>query len=148
MGHSYTKVWIHLVFSTKNREHLISPSVEPKLYNYIRAHMLESGCPTRTINGMPDHVHILYLQTPTKSIAEIVKNVKGNSSHWVNQNDLCTQKFSWQTGYAAFAVSESHVPRVYGYILNQKEHHLQQDFLVEYNHLIELHGLKKEDANE
>ena len=97
---------------------------------------------------MPDHIHILFLQTPNKSIAEIVKNLKGNSSHWVNQNDLCTQKFSWQTGYAAFAVIESQVSRVYEYFTNQKEHHLKQNFLMEYDHLIELHGLKKGDANE
>jgi len=146
MGHSYTKLWVHLVFSTKNREHLISQSLEAKLYDYIRDHLIELGCLARIINGISDHVHILFLQTPNKSIAEIVKNVKGNSSHWVNQNDLCMQKFSWQTGYAAFAVSESQVSRVYEYIKNQKQHHLQQDFLMEYDQLIEWHGLKKDDA--
>jgi REP element-mobilizing transposase RayT len=93
---------------------------------------------------MPDHVHILFLLNPVKSVAEIVKNLKGSSSHWVNQNHLTRPKFSWQTGYAAFAVSESQMQKAYEYIANQKEHHQHQDFESEEKHLLELHGLKEE----
>ncbi len=142
MSHVYTKLWTHAVFSTKNGRHLISPSLESKLQNFIHEQLLELGCPSRIINGMPDHMHMLFLQNPSKSIAEIVKKVKGSSSFWINQHKLCIQKFAWQTGYAAFAVSESQVQRVFEYISNQKEHHVKEDFLQEYHHIIELHGLK------
>lgn len=144
MTHTFTKIWVHLVFSTKNREPLIQPPLEPRLYNFIHEELLELGCPCRIINGMPDHVHILFLLNPVKSIAEIVKNLKGGSSHWVNQNNLARPKFSWQTGYAAFAVSESQMQKAYEYIANQKEHHQYQDFESEEKHLLELHGLKEE----
>src|SRR5689334_9574352 len=145
MGHTYTKLWIHVIFSTKDREQLISPSLEPRLFQMIRDHLFELDSPPRIINGMPDHIHILFLQSPTKSLAEIVKNIKGISSHWVNQHNLTHQKFSWQAGYAAFAVSESQLSKAYDYIASQKEHHLLLDFMTEYNHIIELHGLQMDD---
>jgi len=77
-------------------------------------------------------------------MAEIVKTLKGNSSHWINQNNLTLPKFSWQVGYAAFAVSESQVQKAYEYIAHQKEHHQHQDFDAEQKHLLELHGLAQE----
>ncbi|MBL7858672.1 MAG: IS200/IS605 family transposase [Cyclobacteriaceae bacterium] len=142
MGHVYTKLWTHAIFSTKNGKHLIMPPLESRLQNFIHEQLLELGCPCRAINGMPDHIHILFLQHAGKSIAEIVRKVKGSSSFWINQNKLCIQKFSWQTGYAAFAVSESQVQRVFEYISNQKEHHQKENFSDEYKHIIDLHGLK------
>jgi putative transposase len=142
MSHVYTKLWTHAVFSTKNGKPLISHPLEPRLYNYIHEKLLELGCPSRIINGMPDHIHVLFLQNPARSIAEIVKKVKGGSSFWVNDNRLSQQKFSWQAGYAAFAVSESQVQRVFEYITNQKEHHQKETFQEEYHHIVTLHGLK------
>ena len=142
MSHVYTKLWTHAVFTTKNMKYLITPPLESKLHNFIHEQLLELGCPCRIINGMPDHIHLLFLQNPARSIAEIVKKIKGGSSFWINENRLCAQKFSWQAGYAAFAVSESQVQRVFDYISNQKEHHLKESFSEEYHHIIELHGLK------
>lgn len=142
MNHVYTKLWTHAIFSTKNGKNLIGPPLETRLNNFIHEQLLELGCPSRIINGMPDHIHVLFLQNPARSMAEIVRKIKGSSSFWINQNKLCVQKFSWQVGYAAFAVSESQVQRVFDYISNQKEHHLKEDFKEEHNHIIELHGLK------
>jgi putative transposase len=142
MGHVYTKLWTHAVFATKNGRFLITPPLETRLHNFIHEKLLELGCPSRIISGMPDHIHVLFLQNPAKSMAEIVKKIKGSSSFWINENKLCIQKFSWQAGYAAFAVSESQVQRVFDYIANQMEHHLKEDFAEEYRHIIELHGLK------
>lgn len=126
---------------------MIEHPLESKLYNYIHEKLLELGCPSRIINGMPDHIHILFLQNPARSIAEIVKKVKGGSSFWINDNRLCQQKFSWQAGYAAFAVSESQVQRVFEYITNQKEHHERETFSEEYLHIIALHGLKPVESS-
>lgn len=78
------------------------------------------GCPVRIINGMPDHVHSLFRLNRQMSVADVIKYVKGGSSHSINQEDLIINKFSWQTGYAAFSVSESILEKVYWYIYNQK----------------------------
>lgn len=146
MSHVYTKLWTHAVFSTKNGKPLLTPPLDTKLHNFIHEQLLELGCPSRIIDGMPDHIHMLFLQNPSRSIAEIVRKIKGSSSFWINQNKLSAQKFAWQTGYAAFAVSESQVQRVFDYISNQQEHHLKEDFAKEYHHIIELHGLRPSEG--
>nr|WP_270049207.1 transposase [Cyclonatronum proteinivorum] len=98
------------------------------------------GCPVRIVNGMPDHVHCLFLQSPTLSIASIIKQVKGSSSRFINYNKLTQEAFAWQTGYAAFAVSESGVPQVFRYIRNQKSHHQKINSQYEYERFLKLHG--------
>src|SRR5690606_6486220 len=98
----------------------------------------------RIINGMPDHIHCLFLLSPQKSIADVVKQIKGSSSHFINQNNLIAEKFSWQTGYAAFSVSESVAEKVFRYIKNQKAHHQKKAFQQEYSEFIKLYGLNNE----
>ncbi len=114
MSHSLIKIWIHLVFGTKNRVPMIDATFEQKLY--------------------------FFLQNQNYSVAEIAKNVKGNSSHWVNQNNFTRKKFAWQTGYGAFSVSESAVGKVRNYIKNQKEHHRKLSFAEEYRKFEEKYG--------
>ena len=137
----YSKVWIHAVLSTKGGRPLIALPLQSRLNNFIHEKLLELGCPVRIINGMPDHIHILLLQSPTRSMTEIIKKVKGTSSFFINESKLCPQKFYWEPGYASYGVSESQVQKVYDYISNQQEHHQKEDFLSEYQHLIKLHGL-------
>ncbi len=102
----------------------------------------ELGCPIRIINGITDHIHCLFLLNPLKTTAEIIKQIKGSSSHYINQQSNLIDKFAWQTGYAAYSVSESVVDRVYEYILNQKEHHQKRSFQAEYDELIKLHNVQ------
>ena len=104
MAHSYNKIWIHAVFSTKNRLPLIVPVTETKIYNNFKEQLTELGCKTSIINGMPNHVHLLFLQNPAKSISDILKQIKGSTSHWINEQNLIAAKFAWQTGYGAFSV--------------------------------------------
>ena len=146
MSHSYNKIWIHAVFATKDRFPLIKPAVEKQIHEHMREQLIEGGCPVRIINGMPDHVHLLFLQNPKMAITEVIKNVKGNTSHWVNEQDLIPDKFAWQTGYAAYSVSESQLEKVYQYIKNQKEHHQKKTFIQEYDEFILAHGLKQENG--
>lgn len=141
MTDHFSKIWVHIIFTTKGNRLLITQPLESRLQNQLHELLLELGCPVRVINGMPDHVHILFLQSPSRSLTELVKKVKSRSSQWINQNKLCIQKFAWEQGYAAFSVSESQVQRVYDYISNQKEHHLREGTQEEYRHIIELHGL-------
>jgi putative transposase len=133
MPHSFNKIWIHAIWSTKERLPLIQLRVEEKIHQFINLQLREQGCPVRIINGMPDHIHCLFLLNPQKSIAEVVKQIKGSSSHYINQNNLITDKFAWQTGYAAYSVSESVVDKVFQYIKNQKQHHTKKTFQQEYD---------------
>ena len=143
MSHSYNRIWIHAIWSTKERMPLIKSNVEQEIYQFISDQFRESGCPVRIVNGMPDHIHCLFLLNPIKSIAEVIKQIKGSSSHFINQTDLIPEKFSWQTGYAAFSVSDSAVEKVYKYILNQKEHHQNKTFEHEFDEYLKIHGLDK-----
>jgi len=142
MPHSFIKIWIHAIWATKERLPLIKQNVETSMFNQMRKQFVESGCPVRIINGMPDHVHCLFLLTPQKSIAEVIKQVKGSTSHWVNEQNIILEKFAWQTGYAAYSVSESQLEKVYQYIKNQKAHHAKTTFQTEYDEFIKLHGLE------
>jgi putative transposase len=144
MPHSYNKIWIHAIWATKERAPFIHASIEKQVYQYLSEQLREIGCPVRIINGMPDHVHCLFLLNPKKSIADVIKQVKGSSSHFINQSDLIAHKFAWQTGYAAFSVSESSLDKVFSYIKNQKSHHAKKTFGQEYDAFLKLHGLFEE----
>ncbi|MFC2188287.1 IS200/IS605 family transposase [Fulvivirgaceae bacterium LMO-SS25] len=141
MPNSFNKLWIHAIWATRDRLPLISTQAEKKVHEYISSQLREQGCPVRIINGMPDHIHCLFLLNPQKSIAEIIKQIKGSSSHFINQNNLIEGKFYWQTGYAAYSVSESVVERLFRYIKNQKQHHKKKSFQEEYNEFLRLYGL-------
>jgi len=123
---------------------LIHPNIERKLYQFISEQLREQGCPVRIINGMPDHIHALFLLSPKKSIADVIKQIKGSSSHFINHNNLLDEKFAWQTGYASYSVSESGVEKVYEYIKNQKSHHLKKSSQQEYDAFLKLYGLDNE----
>ncbi len=144
MSHSYNKIWIHAIWSTKDRRPLIEKSVEAEIYNYIKKEFQEIGCRVKMVNGMPDHIHCLFLLSPQKSIAEIIKQIKGSSSHYINSNDVINDKFSWQTGYAAFSVSESAVEKVFLYIQTQKEHHRKKTFQEEYEDFLKLYKIEQQ----
>ncbi|TKC00719.1 IS200/IS605 family transposase [Pedobacter cryophilus] len=142
MSHSYNKIWIHAIWATKNREPLINRDIEENSYDFIKNQLEEMGCKVSLINGMSDHIHCLFLLNPQKSIADVIKQIKGSSSHYVNQQEFINEKFSWQTGYAAFSVSESVFKKAFYYIKNQKQHHSQNTFEQEYNQFLKLNGLE------
>ena len=131
-----------------NRLPFLDEAIEPRVHTYMRQQLKDVGCPVRIINGMPDHVHCLFLLSPQKSIAEVIKQVKGSTSHWINHREELAQRclqnvgqsFTWQTGYAAYSVSESVGDKVYQYILHQKEHHKQRSFQEEYEEFMALHN--------
>ncbi len=144
MPHSFNKIWIHAIWATKFRAELIDFSIEKQVYDFIYQELVELGCPVRIINGMPDHIHALFLLNPNKSVADVIKQIKGSSSHSINGGDFMVEKFSWQTGFAAFSVSESQVEKVYNYIKNQKTHHLNQTSQEELDEYIKLFGLSND----
>jgi putative transposase len=103
MPHSFNKIWLHVIFSTKNHAPLIHAPLETKIFEHMRKQLLDMGCPVRIINGMPDHIHLLFLQNPAKAVTEIIKQAKGNTSHWINSENIIAEKFSWQTGCRLFS---------------------------------------------
>ena len=144
MPTSYNKIWIHAIYATKDRQPLIWDNVEQLIYNHMRDQLLAMNCPVRIINGMQEHVHLLFLLNPQVALTDVLKQVKGNTSHWVNEQDMIKEKFAWQGGYAAYSVSESQLEKVYNYILNQKQHHKKKSFAEEYEEFIKVHGFSPE----
>jgi putative transposase len=143
MSHSLVKVWIHGIFGTKDRVSLIKNTFEKELHIHIKEKLeRDLDCKVRIINGTEDHVHILFLSSPNFTLKDIFQNVKGESSHWINQSDFIKNKFSWQIGYGAFSVSESMVKEVENYISNQKEHHKKMTYKEEVELLVKKYRLE------
>lgn len=143
MSHSLLKIWIHGVFGTKDRTSLIYNTFEKQLHLHIKEKLEnELDCKVRIINGTEDHIHLLFLLSPGFNIKNIFQNIKGESSHWINQSSLIKNKFAWQTGYGAFSVSESMVKEVEKYIDNQKEHHTKMTYEEEIKLFIKKYELK------
>jgi len=141
MSHSFTKIWIHAIFSTKDRVPLLKDHFSDQIYAHINGRFSDLGCDARIINGTEDHLHILFLLSPDKTIAQVIKAIKGESSHWINQQDFLNAKFAWQVGYSAFSVSESNVKSVENYLRRQEEHHRRMTFQEEYERFISRYGL-------
>ncbi|NVK84382.1 MAG: IS200/IS605 family transposase [Cytophagia bacterium] len=132
MANTYTQLHIHVVFAVQNRKSLIRPEWANDLYKYITGIIQNHKHRVLQINGMPDHVHILLGLRPSQALSELMKQVKQDSSKWINQQGYVRGKFSWQTGYGAFSYSKSQVPQVIRYIQNQKDHHKTKSFQEEY----------------
>ncbi|MGD2110155.1 MAG: IS200/IS605 family transposase [Phycisphaerae bacterium] len=112
MGHTYTALRYHLVFGTKGRVPSIQPEVERRLYDYIGGIVRGENGVAIAIGGTPDHIHLLATFHPTTCVADLLRRIKANSSRWVHENLRGMQPFAWQTGYAAFTVSQSNLGEV------------------------------------
>lgn len=123
MSRSYNTVLLHVVFATKHRMPLISREIETAVYQQMQYNLEKMGCSVKIINGMPDHVHLLFLVNYRIAIADIITQVKGQTSFWINDQQLTPTKFMWQRGFAAFSVSKFHLDVVCNYIAKQKSHH-------------------------
>ena len=139
MPQSLACLQVHLVFSTKNRERIISDSVRPTLHAYMATVLQSIDCPADLINSVDDHVHILFNQARTVAISTVVEEVKKASSKWIKTQGSEFGNFSWQAGYGAFSVSESNVQIVRDYIVKQQEHHRRTTFQDEYRLFLERH---------
>jgi putative transposase len=141
MPSAYTQNFYHTVFSTKHRENLITPDLETRLFPFIGGIVRDLRCTMLAINGMPDHIHLLIRYRPDLSHSDLLQQIKGRSSKWINET-FERGRFSWQEGYGGFTVSKSAVPEVEAYIKRQKEHHKQQDFKAEFIELLRRHGIE------
>jgi putative transposase len=130
MSHTSGNILLHFIFSTAQRRPLIKPEFRDDLFAYLGGIVREMHGTALTINGEPDHVHMLTRVRPAHSAAEIMRVLKTNSSRWVREKHC--PHFAWQTGYGVFSVSESNVVAVTEYIAGQHEHHKRHSFQEEF----------------
>ena len=128
MANTYTQIHIQVVFAVQNRESLIKELWKDDLYKYITGIIQNNNHKVLQINGVADHIHILFGMRPTQSLSDLMKQVKQDSSKWINKQGLVNGKFSWQSGFGAFSYSKSEVPKIIRYIKNQEEHHRKITF--------------------
>jgi REP element-mobilizing transposase RayT len=140
MGHTYTSLIYHVVFSTKSRAPMITPDLSMRLFPYIFGIVRQFGVPI-IVNGTADHVHLLVSLRPATSISELLRVVKTNSSRWVHEQYPERRRFGRESGYGAFSVSGSRVPTVREYIASQQERHRKVSFREEFASLLQKHGL-------
>lgn len=132
MPGTFSKVYIQVVFAVKGRENLINKSWEDELHKYIAGIVKGKEQKSIIVNGMPDHIHAFIGLKPSMAISDLVRDIKNNSSNFINDKKFVKGKFSWQEGYGAFSYSHSHIDKVYQYILKQEEHHKKTTFREEY----------------
>jgi putative transposase len=131
MPQSQVYLHYHFILGTRDDAHIITPEIKPSLYSYIGGILRSIGCRLISANGMPDHVHLLVQGRADRDVAEISRIMKSNSSKWVNETFDTPIKFGWQSGYAAYCVSLSLIPKVKRYIANQEEHHRKMTYAEE-----------------
>ncbi len=132
MAQTLVEIIVHVVFSTKNRENLISPDIETELFAYIGGILRNHESNLIAANGTENHVHLLILQSKKISLSDLVREVKRASSLWVKQKDTRFSNFKWQGGFGAFSVSKLQINIVKDYIAKQKQHHKKESFDDEY----------------
>ncbi|MBK7709477.1 MAG: IS200/IS605 family transposase [Acidobacteria bacterium] len=140
MPHTYTNLLYHIVFSTKDRLPFITPTIRPRLYEYMGGAIRGTGGICLEIGGIEDHIHLLVKLKPTLPVSEFLRELKPNVTNWARRE--LNAKFEWQNGYGAFSVGESQVASVRGYIQNQVEHHKRVSFEEEFKTLLIAAGME------
>ena len=141
MADTYTQLYVHIVFSVKSRQALIPKQHKLELHKYITGIITNKKQKLIQINSMPDHIHILIGMTPDVALSGLVKDIKVNSTRFINQKRWTVGHFSWQTGFGAFSYSHSQISKIATYIENQETHHSHQTFRDEYLTFLERFGI-------
>ena len=142
MSHTYTNILIHALFSTKDRQPWLISDIRDEVFSYLGGTVNELGGQSLLVNGPRDHVHMLFVQPRTLSIADLMEKVKANSSGWVKKRWPSMRYFGWQTGYGAFSGSKSHIEPVELYIRTQEEHHRKLSFQEELLAFLKKQGIE------
>jgi len=137
MPNTYTKIYLQIVFSVKGRQNLIQNKWREELYKYICGIVNGKGQKVYAIGGIADHIHILVSIKPNITISDLVRDIKANSSKWINENGFVKYKFQWQEGFGAFSYAKSQLDIVIAYINNQEQKHKKKTFRDEYMELLQ-----------
>lgn len=136
MPGTFSKVYIQVVFAVQERANLIGDNFKTDLHKYISGIISGKDQKSIIVNGMPDHIHAFIGLKPATAISDLVRDIKNNSSNFINDHKLVKGKFQWQEGYGAFSYGQSQIENVYNYILNQEAHHKKKTFRQEYISLL------------
>lgn len=137
MANTYTQIYIHVVFSVKGRQNLIQKKWKDELFKYISGIAKGKQQKVYAIGGVEDHIHILLSIKPNIALSDLVREIKSNSSKWINEKSLVMGRFEWQAGFGAFSCSHSQLESVIVYINNQEEHHTKKNFKFEYIEMLQ-----------
>ena len=146
MPGTFSQVYIQVVFAVQGRMNLIQNSWKDELHKYMCGIIREKDQKPIIVNGMPDHIHVFIGLRPSMAISDIVRDIKNNSTNFINKRKFLNCKFSWQEGYGAFSYSHSHIDRVVKYILNQEKHHARKTFRQEYYQLLDRFQIPYEET--
>ncbi len=144
MAHSFTSLFTHLIFSTKERRPLLVAQHRPRIFQYMGGILRNIGGTSLLINGVEDHVHVLALLPASIALSDVLRDLKGDSSRWCKET-LGQPEFAWQTGYAAFSVSKSGVQAVREYVATQEEHHSRVALRDEYLEFLKRHEIEYDE---
>jgi putative transposase len=147
MLHSYTKIFIHLIWSTKGRQRFLNNDVRPLLHRHFLDYARQQDIAIDALNVQMEHVHAFIHLRSDQKVDDVVKMLKGESSHWINSENLIQLKFSWQRGYGAFSVSVSQLTTVRRYINNQDRHHAKKTFCEKVDEIVTKYGFGSEEIN-
>jgi REP element-mobilizing transposase RayT len=145
MAETFTNLIYHIVFSTKNRQPLITEAHQSRIYEYIGGTIRGLGGISLAINGTEDHVHLLAKLRPDKALSDVLRDLKANASGWMHNVFPDMKDFSWQRGYGAFTVSQSNIEKVQDYIARQKEHHQITSFRDEFIGFLDANGIEYDE---
>jgi putative transposase len=137
---SWVRIWIHLVFCTKNRELLLEKNIRSEVFQHIKQNASHKDIYIDSVNGYSDHCHCMISLGKEQTISKVVQLIKGESSYWINKNNLCNKQFIWQDDYWGVSVSESHLKQVRNYIFDQEEHHIHKTFAEEIDKFMKKYG--------
>ena len=132
MAGTYSQIYIQIVFAVKGRQNLLQKPWREEVFKYMCGIIRNKGQKPMIVNGVSDHVHVFIGLRPALALSDLVRDIKNNSTNFINDNRWVKGRFSWQEGYGAFSYSHSQVPYVYNYILKQESHHTKQTFRNEY----------------
>ena len=132
MAGTFSQIYIQYVFAVKGRQHLLQKPWRNEVFKYISGIITGKNQKSIIVNGVEDHVHVFVGLNPSMGISDLVRDIKNNSSNFINEQKFLKTKFSWQEGYGAFSYAHSQIENVYQYIANQEEHHRKKTFRQEY----------------
>jgi REP element-mobilizing transposase RayT len=143
MPQSLAQIYLHVIFSTKNRAPFLqNQTVRRDLHAYLAGTCRNLHAPTPIVGGVADHVHLLCRFPRTLTVADLLQHLKGDSSHWIKTHDASLAEFAWQNGYGAFSVSPGHLDALQHYIANQEEHHRKESFQDEFRRILHKYGVE------
>jgi REP element-mobilizing transposase RayT len=146
MAGTFSQIYIQYVFAVKGRENLLNRGWRQEVFRYMSGIIKNKQQKPIIVNGVSDHVHLFVGLKPSMAISDLIRDVKNNSSKFINERGFVPGKFSWQEGYGAFSYSQNQIDRVYQYILNQEDHHRKTTFKDEYNDLLNEFKVSYDDS--